>query len=276
MAKAPAKTGGNAVAIPDFMKGAVAAQTNIDSSDLELPRVKLIQALSAEVDDGESPGTYFHNVAEVSLGDEIRIVPVHLFKSFMLWRPQDDGGGLLARAMDAINWQPPQGEFKVKINKATKEVTWKLAPTVKESGLDQWGTEDPDNPQSPPAATKMINVVCWSPDFPDLGLFVFTFQKGSLKIGTRLVTKIGMSVVPSFGMIYKFGSKKIPNSKNQEYWVPDVSGDGLVQDADTFNMLKGHNETVSTINLSIHGADDLGRDEGEDDGPVDEKVASRV
>lgn len=275
--KAVAKTGGNANAIaevaPDFMAGIGGAATNIDQNDLELPRVKLIQATSPEVDDGVRPGRFYHNVAELDLGDTLTIVPVYLSKSFMLWRPQDDnGGGLLARAMDAVNWTPAQGEFKVKINKATKEVTWTLAPTVKESGLDQWGTEDPDNPQSPPAATKMINAICYSPDHPELGLFAFTFQRGSLKVGTRFVTKVSMSRIPSFGQVYEMSSEKARNAASQEYWAPTVKGKGFVGDQELFTYLQGLNEVVGKSSVSILGDEEL-QAEGAREDADDEKSA---
>lgn len=272
------KGGALAASIPDFMQGVKGAGSNIDASDLVIPRLKLIQALSPEVDDGHKPGTFFHHIAEENVGDSLKIIPIYVFKSFMLWRPQDDGGGLLARAMDAVNWTPSEGEFKVKINKGTKEVTWKLAKTVRESGLDQWGTEDPDNKQSPPAATKMINVIAWLPDFPELSPCVITFQKGTLKPGTLFISKLGLSRAPMFGQVFNLTSEKTKNGAGQDYWTFKLTGDGLVQDAELFERLTDLNQTMAEqqANIVVQGADDGAAEGGGSDAGVDAATAARI
>lgn len=235
MAKqAVAVTKDNAVAdvLPDFMKEHVGLGTeNVSASSVETPRIKLLQKISPELDvfNEVKAGDFFHTILEKSLGTELRICPVYVDERYILWRPQEDGGGILARADDGIHWHPAPAEFAVKLKDGTS-VTWRTEKTVVASRLDQWGSSKPGNPDSPPAATKMFNMVVTFPDDPELPPAVVTLQRSAVTVGKKLMGKLKITRAPSFGLIFKMGSVNETNKAGQGYLNYAFVGDGVVTD----------------------------------------------
>ena len=109
MTKALAKKEDGAVAIsdetPDWMeKDGGKGLDKFDASDIEIPRLVLLQSLSPQVVDGdEKPGVFYHSVLEEAIGTELLIVPICMTKAYILWKPLHEGGGILARADDGIH-----------------------------------------------------------------------------------------------------------------------------------------------------------------------------
>lgn len=164
-------------------KGPVQSRDNFDSTDITLPRVKLLQGLSAECEsyDDAKPGVLWHTGLDMLLGQEVEFVAVSRRKRYLLVAPIEDGQGILARSEDFIHWVPPSGSFDVKFKDVKKPVTWKLAPTVAESGLDRWGSSKPDDPQSPPAATMFYEYLVLLTDHLDVGPVVLSLTRSQVK-----------------------------------------------------------------------------------------------
>ncbi len=113
MAKAPATTpksdkpssivlADDLSAIPDFMRPDVGKGTeNIGMEDMDTPRIKLMQGLSPELESHSDLriGHFFHTANDLSLGASFRAVAVYTDQRYILWRPRDMGGGILAREM---------------------------------------------------------------------------------------------------------------------------------------------------------------------------------
>lgn len=257
---------GTALATPDFMKQYVGAGTeNIGMDDMEIPRIKLLQAISEEVQERDDckTGEYYHTIAEKSLGKVIKVVPIYIFKSAILWRPRHDGGGILARADDGVSWSPGNAEFKVKPVKGNdRTVTWKTKPTVSESGLLEWGSYDPDNQNSPPAATRMINIVAYLPDFPDLSPCVITLQRSSIKVGRKFLSKLKLIQAPSFGLYFEMGSFKDTNQDNQDFMNFSFTAAGYVEDQAEFVKYVNLYERFRTEGVKIKDIDGLQEDGG--------------
>ncbi len=169
------------------------------------------------------------------------------------------GGGILARAPDGQNWQPSKGEFTVKLDKKDggHTVTWKLAPTVQESGLANWGTHNPSDNNSPPAATLMYNFLMAFPDYPDLMPAVLTFQRSSVKHGRKFMTKLMTVRTPLFGSVFRLQSVEDHNSANQNFFNMQMTGDGLVQDEALYHQYKELNLALSKSGLGIRDIDSL-------------------
>jgi len=100
--------GGTALAV-NFMDDAGAGLENVTQDDLVIPRLKLVQALSPQVQkhdgayiDGISVGDIFNTVSnEFWSGEEgITIIPVTYKRVFLEWGPER-GGGLIATYDDA-------------------------------------------------------------------------------------------------------------------------------------------------------------------------------
>jgi len=273
----PAGAGGFAVgaALPDFMQSeAGAGLENVDSGDMETPRLKLMQALSPEVEqhDNLKPGEFWHTMLERSIGRSFKAVAVYMDKRALLWRPQDDGGGILARSEDLIHWNPPQAEFKVKINKGTKEVVWRTNPLVAESGLLEWGSQDPDDPNSPPAATLMYNFLLTFPEMPDVPPAVLTLQRTSAKVARKLLGRMKVMRAPSYGIVLEIGSEGDSNSVGQKFQNVVIKPVGYVTDQRTFAAGKSLYESVRKTGINIREeqeADAMGTDPaGGGGGPI--------
>lgn len=257
------EAGGALAEMPDWMKGKQNdVLQGIDQSDMAIPRVALIQSVSDEAQTGEArPGDYFHTLAREGLGKELRMIPIIVTKAYMLWKPRKAGGGILARADDGVHWNPPDAEFSFTLD--GKEYRWKTAPTVAESKLDAWGSFDPSNSQSQPAATKMMNMLCWLPDFPHLSPSVFTFQRSSLKPGKKFLGNLGMSQVPGYGRLFKMNSEQATNASGEKYLLPTLVADGFVQDKELFDRLEELNQHFKKVGVKVAEA---GLDEEETDG----------
>lgn len=230
---------GGMPAIPDYMRGDAGKGVNVGAEDIEMPRIKLIQNASPEFTDGKAkPGHFYHTIVEQDLGPSVDLIPIFSFTSHILWRPRWDGGGILARAMDGRHWSPPTGEFEVRPHKEAKNrVKWRLAPTVEESGLHKWGSSNPEDPQSQPAATRMINVIAWLPVHPSSSPVVITLQRSSIKIGRRLMGKLKMSDAPAYGLVFKMNSVT-DTGPSGEFFNFSFAAIGLNLDKNLYNQLK--------------------------------------
>jgi len=266
------------------MRGDVdAGKENISKDDIEIPRLKLMQGLSPELQefDGLKAGYFFHPAAEFIFDKPFRAVPVFMDKRYILWRPRDAGGGILARADDGIHWSPAQGKFTVQLDKKDggDTVTWSLARTVQESGLNVWGTLNPNDPNSPPAATEMYNYLLAFPDEPDLMPAVLSFQRSSIKIGRRFNTKLKTVRAPIFGTIWEFRAVEDSNNRGQSFFNIDVRSAGLISEDGLYQQYRSMYETFSARGLAIKDIEGLQSEDdaageaaggpGEEDGQAD-------
>lgn len=223
--------------LPAFMQEQIGLGTeNLGAGDVEVPRVKLMQALSPELEEyGDlKQGEFFHTLAEAKLGKTVRITPIYTDQRFVLWRPRDSGGGILARADDGIHWSPPNGVYAVDLKGGAK-VVWRTAPTVAASGLDKWGSYNPADANSPPAATRMFNVVITLPDYPDLPPAVLTLQRASIKVARRFLGKLKITRAPSFGLIFEMAATEDHNNAGQKFWNYSFKAAGMIQEKDEYD-----------------------------------------
>lgn len=263
----------NAVAthVPDFMKedGGLGTE-NLDTNDLEIPRLILLQSLSPQVTEGdEKAGSFFHTILEESLvgkNEPLRIVPLYAEIRYMLWKPRWEGGGILARAElgedGDHHWNPANTKFTVKPSKDRPDtVVWETTDTVRSSGLDQFGSSNPSDPNSQPAAVKMHNFVVVLPDFPELGPMVYTFQRGTSKTGANFATKVKFADgAPSFGQIFEMKSK-LDNSGQGDYYGLSLTRSGYVTDHEQYKSYKKLYENFKSMGVKIkdeEGAQDDG------------------
>lgn len=247
--------------LPDFMRDdAGMGKELIGREDIETPRLKLMQGLSPELETYNDlrSGQFFHTAAEFIFEESFLAVPLYMDKRYLLWRPRKAGGGILARADDGIHWSPAEGEFTVKLDPKDggHEVTWQLAPTVAQSGLANWGTMNPNDPNSPPAATLMYTYVLGFPEHPDLMPAVFTFQRSSIKNGRKLNTKLKTVRTPIFGTVFRFTSYD-DNSGGNDFKNVSVTGEGLVEDPAVYRRFKEAHLSFKGSGLSIKDIEGL-------------------
>lgn len=88
-------------AIPDYIKqGTARGSEEVKSSDMVLPRLEIVQALSPIRDDSSGvynpdarEGMFFNSVTNELIGDTVYYVPVYFQVEYLVWQSQDHGGG---------------------------------------------------------------------------------------------------------------------------------------------------------------------------------------
>ena len=272
-APTPAPSKPTQLVIPEFMRGdAGRGLENMDSSDIETPRLLLLHAVSPQVNDYENarPGTYWHNMINEPVGDAkngFEGVILYVDKRAILWRPRPpiDTGGILARSDDLRVWNPSNATFTVKAA-GGGTIEYRTKRSVTESRLLEWGTADPNNPTSGPAATLMINTVLIFPEYPHIPPAVFTFSRSSEPLGRKLMGQVNGSGAPIFGIRFRFRSELVDKG-GYKFYMPVFRQAGYVEGKEDYAHYKTLHEALSRSGLKM-------REEAPDDGEVNGRATS--
>lgn len=97
------KTTAVADARPDYMsKGTGRGNEEVNASHVTIPRVKLLQKMSDEVDrhhigyiKDAKDGDFLNSLTKENYGDSIYVIPIKFKEEFAVWRKRDAGGGLI-------------------------------------------------------------------------------------------------------------------------------------------------------------------------------------
>jgi hypothetical protein len=265
--------------LPDFMREDIGKQygmETLDATDMALPRLLLMQGLSKQKEQFSflKTGDFFHTAQEVVIPQPFLAVPIMIDKRFLLWRPRNAGGGILARANDAKHWQPSPASFTVTLDKKDggATVTWETKETVAESGLAEWGSMDPDNPESPPAATLTYNILLAFPANPELSPAVLSLQRTGMKAALDLNMKLKSLNRPSFQSVIQFSSFLDHKGTNDFYsvktvlagflcakkkWRADDAESWTLGDLETYQNYKALYERLAKSGLDIKDEDEL-------------------
>jgi hypothetical protein len=246
-----------ATAVPDFMKAHIGKGVeNLRSSDVAIPLLKLTQATSPQVESFDAkPGLFWHTLLDEEFPKEMRVVCLYTDQRAILWRPRDAGGGILARSDDMLKWSPSNSSFEVMIYKNTKKVVWNTRESIDASRLLEWGSYDPDDPKSPPAGTRMYNMVVALADRPDLPPAVITMQRASIRVARKLFGKFKMSPAPAFGFYLKMSSA-VEEGQGQKFHNFRFTMDGMVKDEAEFNRYLEFHNMFKSMGVKI-SEDDL-------------------
>lgn len=243
----------------DFMKkyGNVGTES-ISASEVETPRLVLMQALSPEVEKyGAKQGSYWHSILEQDLGATLKVVPVYVEKTAVLWRPRSEGGGILARQVGQ-RWEPSNTKFEV--TQGGRTVVWDTKGSVAESGLLNWGSSVPGDARSLPAATLTINFVFVLPERPDASPVIMSFSKTAIKPANKLLSALKLSGRPSFGMRFLMSSEKTSNPKGS-FFMPKFTMDGLTSEEECdqyyslYKIFADKERNIGTVDADDEGDD---------------------
>lgn len=210
---------------------------NFDSSDVVVPRIKLLQATSDEISsfDAAKPGLFWFSGLDQPLGESLDFVICTRKKKYLLVAPMEDGQGVLARADDAKTWDS-LGQWEVKVKGQRKPVTWAIkSKDVQESGLLQWGTSNPEDPDSPPAATLFYEYLVLMPDHLNFGPAVITLTRSQIKRAKKgLNDKIKLHETngrPIQSIVFRANSIDDRNPDGQLYKNWNFTGNGFASEA---------------------------------------------
>ena len=170
------------------------AEDNFGSEDIVVPVIKLLQGVSPQITEfpEATVGDFWHTGLDISLGQSFSFVVCARRKKYLLIAPMGDKQGILARADDAMNWDAV-GEWEVNIDKRTT-VTWTIKDKkVSKSGLTEWGTSFPGDPNSPPAATLFYEYLVLLPEHLEVGPCILSLARSQIVPAKKgLNTKISM------------------------------------------------------------------------------------
>ena len=243
----------------DFMKkyGNVGTES-ISASEVETPRLVLMQALSPEVEKYDAKqGSYWHSILEQDLGSALKVVPVYVEKTAVLWRPRSEGGGVLARQV-GTRWEPSNTKFEV--TQGGRTVIWDTKGSVAESNLLSWGSSVPGDARSLPAATLTINFVFMLPDRPEASPVIMSFSKTAIKPANKLLSALKLSGKPSFGMRFVLSAEKTTNPKGS-FFMPKFTMDGLTSEEECdkyfelYKIFANKERGIGTIEADDEGDD---------------------
>lgn len=253
MVKQNAVTEAPKSSLPAHLQGGKTHQFgNIDSTDLIIPRIKLLQAISPEVteNDAAKAGEFWHTIAAESLGSVLKGIPILVRKSYVLWSPRNDDRGILARANNGKDWDNAGMEFTVKPKNSPHPVTYKLGRTVHDRvdaapALSEFGSSIPGDPNSPPAAALTYQLLWFFPEFEHFSPAIMINTRSSVKPAKALISRIDMMPVDSYGQVYDIG---ITQEKGDEgpYFNYKYTAAGFVQDEDLFNRVKALYDKFTT------------------------------
>lgn len=248
--------------LPAFMQGDAASRAgkeNIARDDMVVPRVALAQAVSPEVIEGRCENAnFYHTVAEEDLGDVIDdLIILHHSKRYTLWNPRHAGGGVLARASDGAHWDqdfdvefaPFKDQPKLKVRYSAKAGD-KVGRDV---GLGKWGSLNPDDSDSPPAATLTHVLVCVSLSRIGMGPFVVLLQRSAEPVAKLLLSKVNIDPAPIYGQIYSMSAKPQP-SANGDFNQYVFAKNGHVEDEGIYLWAKEQHEAFKALGVKVDEA----------------------
>lgn len=205
-----------AVALPDFLQGKTGytGVEDIDKGDVTVPRIKIGQAMSAEVKDGdvEEGDLYLNITGEVlaAKGTPLEFIPIARSKEYILWRDRNfEGGGIMARAKRGLLdtgdvvyfWDKPNQTFENKVKGAVK-VKWTTEDyLVPDEGLDAWGSEIPGDKESNKAAIAHHNYVVALPQLGNM-IAAFSLSKTQAKRAKDLNAMLRLANLPMYARIF--------------------------------------------------------------------------
>jgi hypothetical protein len=242
--------------LPAYLQGEkVLSKDNFDASDVVLPRIKLLQGISPEITahDSAKAGEFWHSGMDISLGSSINFVIADRRKKYLLSAPLEDGQGVLARADDAMTWDR-LGKWQVKIKGVKTPVTWEIASLdLAESGLAKWGTFNPDDEDSPPAATMFYDYLVFMPDHLDLGPSIISLARSSIRSAKKgLNDKISLHQNNGRPMqAVMFNAQSFDDSADgQAFKNWRFTGAGFVHNEALYRMAKEHAGALANIKIA--------------------------
>lgn len=259
--------------LPAYLQGkSFQNEDNFDTSDVVIPRIKLLQGISPEIStfDHAKVGNFWHSGMDLDLGPKVRFVVADRRKKYLLSAPLEDGQGVLARADDFKTWDR-LGKWQVKQKGVRNPVTWEISDLdVIKSGLADWGTFNPDDDRSGPAATMFYDYLVFLPDHLDLGPAIISLARSAIKKAKKgLNDKISLQSNngrPMQALVFEASSAdEASESGGFKNWV--FQSGGFNTDEDLFNLARDHVGALGRVRIQDEaGADDVAASAPVDDG----------
>lgn len=174
------------------------------AEDLIIPRIKVMQALSPEVQDQKATiGTIINSLTLENVTDKV-FVPVCKFNNNVLWRDRNDGGGIICRAADG----------KIGI---MEDGTQRYCAQCRKCEFDN----TKKGREAIPTCTKYINFLGFFEDDPTP--IILSFSKTNMAEGKQMysMAKVARQNIWNFG--YKLTVTKKSNNANSWFIIKPIA-----------------------------------------------------
>lgn len=172
---------------------------NLESTDLQIPFLKIFQSLSPQIDrDSEEyvkeaePGLFYNSCSNEIYGKKVKVIPIDFEKIWLEWKP--DRGGFLA-------YHKP-GSIEVDT-----------------SNFSKWTTKNGT------VVTEHYNFYCILPDYPEQGILILSLSSSGVKFAkswNRHISYVRLSnnkIAPFFSSIWQLETVKQKNDKGSWYGI---------------------------------------------------------
>jgi hypothetical protein len=193
----------------------------VEQSEIVFPRLKVCQALTPERDDSEpkyipdlQEGQYFNSMTGKIYGNKIIVVPLLKFNNRILFRPKNDGGGILCRADDNKNGVGEPGG---------KCLTCPMAKFGS-------STDEKGNPGKGTACTEYFNfpsIVIEDGKLHPENMLIASFKSSDIPEAKQWIGRMNLKPIDMFGGIYELTTKKKKFAKGTSF-VQIVRNAGMV------------------------------------------------
>lgn len=220
--------------LPDFLraKGKSRGHENIDKSDLVLPRIKLLQPLSPEIDKGFTAGDLINSLTGESYGKKMTIIPIIHFKSRIYWKEREEGGGMLCSAHDALH--PSRTEF---------------APNCSMCTLKDWNNSAKTAKDKAPKCVIYYNFAVLINNSPMP--VALSMERTKIRIAKKLLSLAAYSggQLDMFARKYEVITEKVKNEQGTWYNY-NISPAGFVSEEE-FQRAEAVYESLKDLALSV-------------------------
>lgn len=179
--------------MPAYMsQGTARGSEEVKASDIVLPRLEMVQALSPikEVNEDAREGYLFNSVTQEVLGESVYFVPVYYRMEYLVWKDQDQGGGFF-------------GSFNT------------LADAEARKAQAVAGGEDPDSIEvvdTPVQYGLMIR------EGGEIEQIVISMAKTKSKVSRKWNAMIQIAGGDRFSRVYKISTFRDENKKGQKFF----------------------------------------------------------
>jgi|GEM_PF-7064268 len=240
---------------------------NIGITDMEIPALKLLQGLSPEVKANHElrAGSFYHSILEQDLGEELTAVVLLVHHSVTLRSPKNVRGVdsvLLAKASDGETWDKPNQRFEVMLPHGGK-VEWFTNRNVKASGLLEWGSSDPANRNSTPAAQHVYTVILRILEPHVEGPVIYTPSVTANRKIMQLNSKVDLRAaagVPPLRQIYRIVPEERQGGLGVSWFVPNFTAFGEIPEGDErFEEYMAQAERLEALypSIKVVGAEEI-------------------
>jgi hypothetical protein len=235
---------GSNVAIEPYRAntGIQLGQTALEGTDFIPPRVKIVQAMSAEAnaeDDPAKVGDLVNTLTGENYGGKLRFIPLLPFKQRVFLVREER-----RPAIEAAFGEPaPEGASGLSC-RSLDMVTGRGWPGVDcaECPLSRWGANN-----EPPLCSETYNIAAMT----DLGDLVFlSFAKSSAKVGKRMFSMLRLRHDKPWARVHEITTRKMSNAKGT-FAVPDVKATAEVTPPELLRVAEEWMRQLAGVEIDV-------------------------